>query len=401
MHNDNTRALSSVAERLPLPALLIDKPAFLRNVGRFSKRARQWGKSIRLGTKSLRIPALMELALRDPSFDGFLCFSPHEAEFLFAHLPARAHTVVAYPVVQVPDTEAFARMVKKQLPVVAMVDCVEHVRLLEVSLEKMDSGPLAIACDIDMSFRMGRLRIGALRSGLRDPKRLNDLCRIIAERRRVQLEGFMGYEAHIAGVPDRDPTSRKNALVRVAKRLFRWQVRRARARVHPIWSQWVSSDKKFFNGGGTGSFDFTLSDPSVTEVTVGSGLLQSALFDYFDGAFSEPAQYVALRVTRQPHNNIVTCSSGGFIASGPVGKNKQPVVVYPSGLTVTTAEGYGEVQTPFQVMRQPPVYQGNVVLFRPAKAGEIAERFEKAYLVEDGKVTEEVPTYRGLGQTFF
>ena len=43
---------------------------------------------------------------------------------------------------------------------------------------------------------------------------------------------------------------------------------------------------------------------------------------------------------------------------------------------------------------------GDRVWFRHAKAGELCERFGSLYLVQGGKVVDEVPTYRGEGMTF-
>lgn len=44
---------------------------------------------------------------------------------------------------------------------------------------------------------------------------------------------------------------------------------------------------------------------------------------------------------------------------------------------------------------------GQPVFFRPAKAGEIAERFNE-YLIKQGdKIVDRVHTYRGLGNEFF
>jgi D-serine deaminase-like pyridoxal phosphate-dependent protein len=43
---------------------------------------------------------------------------------------------------------------------------------------------------------------------------------------------------------------------------------------------------------------------------------------------------------------------------------------------------------------------GDRVYFRHAKAGELCERFDSLLLVEDGRVIDEVPTYRGEGRTF-
>ena len=43
---------------------------------------------------------------------------------------------------------------------------------------------------------------------------------------------------------------------------------------------------------------------------------------------------------------------------------------------------------------------GDPVFFRPAKAGEIAERFKEYLLVQDGRITGRAKTYRGLGYCF-
>jgi len=40
------------------------------------------------------------------------------------------------------------------------------------------------------------------------------------------------------------------------------------------------------------------------------------------------------------------------------------------------------------------------VLFRHAKAGELAERFNEYLLVAGGEIVDRVPTYRGLGCCF-
>jgi D-serine deaminase-like pyridoxal phosphate-dependent protein len=43
---------------------------------------------------------------------------------------------------------------------------------------------------------------------------------------------------------------------------------------------------------------------------------------------------------------------------------------------------------------------GDPIFFRHAKAGELCERFATLALVENGAVSEDVPTYRGDGKTF-
>ena len=63
--------------------------------------------------------------------------------------------------------------------------------------------------------------------------------------------------------------------------------------------------------------------------------------------------------------------------------------------------GDGEVQSPLRVHaaeRTPRV--GDPIVFRHAKAGELAERFAEYLLLEGGAISSREPTYRGEGRTF-
>jgi hypothetical protein len=105
---------------------------------------------------------------------------------------------------------------------------------------------------------------------------------------RASYHATQGYEAHVAGLPDALPTSGAfNLLIRLVKWFFRADVRSKRERISLALRR-RNMELEFFNGGGTGSIDSTSSEPWITEVTVGSGLLQSALFDYFTTSHSEP-----------------------------------------------------------------------------------------------------------------
>jgi D-serine deaminase-like pyridoxal phosphate-dependent protein len=155
-----------------------------------------------------------------------------------------------------------------------------------------------------------------------------------------------------------------------------------------------------FNGGGTGSAGWSAADPSLTEVAAGSGFLDSHLFDGFRGLTLKPAAFFALQVTRRPGPGLVTCQGGGFIASGPPGQDRLPVPWLPEGLGLLGLEGAGEVQTPLSVPPGLAIDLGAPVLFRHAKAGELAEHFESYALIRGERVEARAPTYRGLGRCF-
>lgn len=118
------------------------------------------------------------------------------------------------------------------------------------------------------------------------------------------------------------------------------------------------------------------------------------------GCVNAPA-FFAIQVVRKPGPGMVTCQGGGYIASGPVGPDKQPAPVYPEGLSLLSLEGAGEVQTPVKPPRHcPPLNLGDPVFMQHAKAGELSERFNTFHLVRGDEVVGKVPTYRGEARAF-
>jgi len=89
------------------------------------------------------------------------------------------------------------------------------------------------------------------------------------------------------------------------------------------------------------------------------------------------------------------------VASGPAGRDRLPRPYMPEGLQLLDDEGAGEVQTPLRVPPGVELALGEPVLFRHAKAGELAERFEYALLFRGEQIVAQVPTYRGEMRSFF
>jgi len=210
----------------------------------------------------------------------------------------------------------------------------------------------------------------------------------------------MAYEAQLS-IPDESPF--QSAFMHMAMRVFKHlsfnDVCQKRKAVQDFLNQ-ENVRIEYFNGGGTGTIHRTVSDASVTEITIGSGFLQSQLFDYFSGHVTECAFAYGLCVTRTPCPGTMTCQSGGFIASGPISPLSAPTLFLPPGLQMDVNEGFGEVQTPIHHSLGTTLKIGDMVFLRPAKAGEIAERFNEYVLVFDDRVRK-VLTYRGEGKTFY
>jgi D-serine deaminase-like pyridoxal phosphate-dependent protein len=291
-----------------------------------------------------------------------------------------------------------------------MVDSQVHVKTLSAHWKQCQKNnptlpPLKVCIDVDMSYRPfgGVLHLGVYRSPIRLIKEFAELCQNIQEAPELKLAGVMGYEAQIAGLAEKNPFSPLlNPIKQFIKKCSINNVHKKRAAISKFLSDQAIA-LEFFNGGGTGSLSTTSCEPWITEVTAGSGFLQSHLFDYFASNRSVPAFAFALPIARFPQKGIVTCQSGGFIASGETGPDKAPLPFLPEGLKPIATEGFGEVQTPLRVPHDlwGSLKIGDPIFFRPAKAGEIAERFSHYMLIRGDRIVETVPTYRGLGKCFY
>jgi D-serine deaminase-like pyridoxal phosphate-dependent protein len=154
------------------------------------------------------------------------------------------------------------------------------------------------------------------------------------------------------------------------------------------------------NGGGTGSIHSTVAEDAVTEVTAGSGFYAPTLFDRYDSFSLRPAAMYAMPVVRRPSGGVATLLGGGYPASGTAGEDRLPEPYLPRGLRLDPREGAGEVQTPVIGSAAATLRIGDRVYLRHAKAGELCERFDSLYLVQGGRVVDEVPTYRGEGRCY-
>ena len=249
-----------------------------------------------------------------------------------------------------------------------------------------------------MSSDYPGIRFGVWRSSIFGKEDALRVARKIQDCPHVKLDGIMGYEAQIAGLGDQVPGKlAMNKIIGFLKKKSIKEISQRREGI-VLGIKEMGFELRFVNGGGTGSMESTRNEKEVTEITVGSGFFTPTLFDNYCNFKHQPAAGYAIEVVRKPKENLYTCCGGGYIASGMISKDKQPQIYFPKGAKLIDQEGTGEVQTPVE-------YDGNLnlgdpVFLRHSKAGELCERFNTVYLVSNGKVVDEIPTYRGEGKCF-
>lgn len=370
------------------PFAAVDLPTLRRNADDLIRRAN--GVPVRVASKSVRCRAVLaevlgpELTTRG-GFRGIMAYSLREALWLVEH--GARDILMGYPTVDRAALGKFAVSPDAVQAITLMVDSAEHLDIIRTALGK-NTFRAKVCLDVDASLRVGPLHLGVRRSPLRDPEAAAGLARR-ADAAGFDVVGVMFYEAQIAGLPD------SSLPVRLVKGLSARELSSRRGAVVEAVRA-VVGDLELVNGGGTGSLEVTTADRVVTEATAGSGLYVPTLFDGYRAFTPNPSMFFALPAVRKPSPSITTLFGGGYIASGPTGASRVPRPVRPAGLKLLGTEGAGEVQTPVRGRAAASIPVGGRVWFRHAKAGELCERFDRVYLVDENGRTE-VPTYRGEG----
>jgi D-serine deaminase-like pyridoxal phosphate-dependent protein len=401
------------------PTAVIDLAAFDSNLEALAKRAR--GLPIRVATKSLRTPAAIERALSHPAYSGVLAYSVPEA--LTLHARGIRDIVIGYPSLDreglaelLADAEALGD-ITVMIDSVAHLDVIDDVRrqiaeAVEGLAEAGRSAPaqdralaeaaasVRVCIDVDSSFRPAeswlgdRIHIGARRSPIREASSAVALAEQVAARPGFSLVGLMFYEGQIAGTADAGRSARQ-AVVRALQRASMTELAERRAAV--IAAVREVAELEFVNGGGTGSFESSAVEGTLTELAAGSGLFSPGLFDGYTHFRHTPAAYFVTPVVRRPAPGWVTVFKGGYIASGVAGADRVPTIAWPPGLEYSGLEGAGEVQTPLTGPGTEDLRIGDLVWFRHAKAGELAEHFNGFLVVKGSSIVETWSTYRGEG----
>ena len=393
--------MAKIVQGQHLPAAFVDLQAFDENIKQILRAFdKKETLKLRVATKSLRVPELIRRVLESSNrFQGLMTYSAEETLFLAEQ--GFDDFLLAYPAVQNQDLACLRKLVDMGAKVSVVVDCEEHLSLLSQSLNP-DTRKMGVILEADMSDRLlgGLFVMGVRRSPLRSPAQVGALAAKTQEYGNLKFKGVMAYEAQIAGFPDKNPFQK--LLSKVARFIRPGAVARVAKKRRAIAAEFRNRNIKYeiFNGGGTGSLSYASEEAVLTELTAGSGFLCGHLFDYYTNLALSPAAYFGLSITRRSQDHWHTCQSGGFVASGAPGWDRMPRIEFPPGAALSPLEACGEVQTPVRT-RQSQKELGSCVLFRHAKAGELAEHFNEYLLIDENFQIVRTKTYRGFGRCFY
>ncbi|NVM44289.1 MAG: alanine racemase [Candidatus Lokiarchaeota archaeon] len=384
--------LKNLVKNQKFPLVICDLDAFNQNLERVGKHLKESKKSLRLCTKSIRVPELVNRVEKEDFVNGIFTYNSAEALF-YAENYKTKDILLGYPTMSKVDVEELCQAAKIEgVTITVMVDDTTQIDLLE-SIAAKNNVELSTLIEVDVADTLLGRNVGVYRSPIRKPEVVVNLTHIISKKTHLRFRGIMGYEAQNASIGD-------------DKILFRYAKKRSRKRVNLLRQNIVDAlinagfPPEVVNGGGSGCYQETAAEPSITEIGIGSLLFKSHIFDAINSLDDYiPSLFFVLQIVRKPRENIATAFSGGYISSGSV--RALPLPVIPENLKLSKDEGFGEVQTPFIFnSEESRVSLGDPIFCRFSKAGEPLEHFNEINVYTKGEFIDKYKTYRGFGKRF-
>jgi D-serine deaminase-like pyridoxal phosphate-dependent protein len=363
------------------PALIIDRDRLDANI-RTIRAGLAPGLPLRIVDKSLpSIPLLAHIMAMTGA-----------TRIMSFHLPVTLAVLQAFPDVEV--------LYGKPLPIGALAahfagsghddiqDLIQRTVFLIDSLERL-SQYAAFAQKSGLTLRIAfEVDVGMHRGGFSSPKALSHAVACVHHEDTLQLEGLMGYEAHIAQIPALFGGPKAESL-KVKERLRRFLA------VLP------EDARRIVNTGGSKTvFDYAIPG-AANDISVGSAFLKPSDFDSAVSASLKPAVFIATPVlkvlqTRLPGPALVTRmlqTLGLFPRRGCFlyGGKWMAEPVHPARMKPNGVWGLSSNQ---QLMALPDgidLYPDDFVFFRPTQSEAVLQHFGSLQVYGDGKISDSWP----------
>jgi D-serine deaminase-like pyridoxal phosphate-dependent protein len=287
------------ATDLDTPALLLDLDILQSNIDRMMGTFREHGIGWRPHTKAIKIPALAHKLLAAGAH-GVTVAKLSEAEIMAqAGIP---DILITGPVVGAKKCARLANLSKQARPI-AVVDCVDHVDMLDKA-GKEYGVKIRTVIEVDL---------GMHRCGVQPGEPAVALAKEIAGREGLTFEGLMAWEGHALRIKDIDE---KRSTVAEAVNKLVDTARAIRAAGIPV---------NIVSCGGTGTYPLSAAAGvnGVTEIEAGGGIYGDLVYSRSFGIDHPMAMTVIATVISRPTpTRIIT--DAGFKTLSNQGASPEP-----------------------------------------------------------------------------
>ena len=260
------------------PTLVIDRAALDANLAEVRRALSPTPLGLRIVTKSLQAPALLQAVMSGCGADRLMVFNGVMLEAMVAAHPASdVLTGRPLPAAQV---EAFVRRhVADAAPAARPQWLVDSPQRLAqyAAIARTHAAPMRLSLEIDVGLRRG---------GLIGPAAVAEMIDLVAAEPLLTVAGLMGYDAQVPAMP--------SPAEEMAK------VRRRYAAARAVLLDKRGGDAAGFtlNTAGSPTYSLHLDDDAANEVAIGSAFVKPLNFDLPTLAAHVPACFVAMPVLK-------------------------------------------------------------------------------------------------------
>jgi D-serine deaminase-like pyridoxal phosphate-dependent protein len=371
------------------PTLVIDRQQLQKNVGQIVSNIN--GRvGLRLVVKSLPCLSLIQEITR-------ITHSQHMMLFSLPQLLTMAKGEVDI-LLGKPMPVAAAASFYQRLPSASFAPDRQLQWLIDTPERLIQYRDLARGQALNLRVNF-EIDVGLHRGGIPDAQTLQQMLEILKSEPRLQFSGMMGYDAHVAKIPDL-PGLQKQAHEH-AHTLYDSYARQALASLKP------DGDTRFtFNAAGSPTYRLYDGSGVENEVSVGSAMVKASDFDLPGLADLQPAVFIATPVLKvldkfqMPYGVEFLGAAarawdpnqqrGVFIYGG----NWLADPVSPAGLSYSGLYGTSSNQQLLLDSGQQNLKADDFVFFRPRQSEAVLQQFGDIAVVENGKIVEMWPAFQ-------
>ncbi|WP_233492840.1 DSD1 family PLP-dependent enzyme [Chromobacterium sp. ATCC 53434] len=375
------------------PTLVLDRRRLQDNVGRVM--AHLAGRiPLRLVVKSLPCPALLNEA-------AALCGTRRQMLFSLPQLLAMARgdrDILLGKPLPVAAAQAFYHRFadadfhpERQLQ--WLVDTPERLAQYR-ELARGQNLRLRVNLEID---------VGLHRGGVADAATMAAMLDLLESEPRLQWSGLMGYDAHVAKIPDL-PGLRERAH-RHAREAYAAFAAMARARP----ALYAAAGRPCFNAGGSPTYRLYHGDGVENEVALGSALLKPGDFDTALLDDLRPACFIATPVLKALPDFQLPYGVEwlGGLARGWDPNARRAYFIYggnwladpvsPPGLSASGLYGVSSNQQVLLGSGLQRLAADDMVFFRPRQSEAVLQQFGDIAVYQDGRIVDSWPVLPATG----
>jgi len=371
------------------PLVVVDRERMRRNLDRIAQRARL---PLRVVVKSLPSPALVDAAMAAWKTDRTMLFNAAQLVQLASQRP-RTRILLGKPLPATAAQRAIADLGKLG------GDALERIEWLVDTPERAQQyRQLAHAVQRPLRLNI-EIDVGLHRGGVESVEALAAMLATLRGDALLRWTGFMGYDAHVAAIPELPGARRRAADTARESYAAMWQ-----AATHGLPAQ-AQRDTLTLNTGGSLTFQLHTRDGLPNEVAVGSAAVKPSEFDVESLAELEPAVFIATPVLkdlsdfRLPEGvNWIAALARGWDpnqahAFAIHGGHWNADIASPAGIAASGLFGTSSNQQVMAASGATGLRPDDFVFFRPQHSEAVLLQFGDIAMVEQGRVVEMAPVF--------